>query len=236
RPGERHALTLAAGALGRVAAAEMVELDQCQQLIDSPANLAIGRAARPWPDPQAEGNDLDHRPVTGQRVVLEDESDTSIGRAAPAGVLAIEEDRTGIGRLEARHDTEQGRLAGPGRPEQRQQFSGPDGQAHVTPRPVPPEHSGHATHFDTPRTVSPLTWRAATLLMTRVTSARPVRTEATANDAWNWYSLNRISTCSGRVLVAPRMRPDTTETAPNSPSTRALQRMAPYSTPHLMLG
>src|SRR3954470_11127485 len=38
------------------------------------------------------------------------------------------------------------------------------------------------------------------------------------------------------VLVSPRMCPDTTDTAPNSPIARALQSSTPYSTPHLMLG
>ena len=34
----------------------------------------------------------------------------------------------------------------------------------------------------------------------------------------------------------PRMWPDTTDTAPNSPIARALHRITPYSRPHLMLG
>src|SRR4051794_40251884 len=38
------------------------------------------------------------------------------------------------------------------------------------------------------------------------------------------------------VLVSPRMCPDTTDTAPNSPIARALHNSTPYSTPHLMLG
>src|SRR6202048_2951308 len=38
------------------------------------------------------------------------------------------------------------------------------------------------------------------------------------------------------VLVSPRMWPDTTDTAPNSPMARALQSSTPYNRPHLMLG
>ena len=38
------------------------------------------------------------------------------------------------------------------------------------------------------------------------------------------------------VLVWPRMWPETTDTAPNSPIARALQRITPYSSPHLMFG
>ena len=42
--------------------------------------------------------------------------------------------------------------------------------------------------------------------------------------------------CSGSVLVCPRMWPETTLTAPNSPIARALHRITPYSSAHLMLG
>src|ERR1700709_2914117 len=38
------------------------------------------------------------------------------------------------------------------------------------------------------------------------------------------------------VLVSPRMCPDTTDTAPNSPIARALHSSTPYSAPHLILG
>src|SRR4249919_1859594 len=42
--------------------------------------------------------------------------------------------------------------------------------------------------------------------------------------------------CSGSVLVSPRICPDTTDTAPNSPIARALHSSTPYNRPHLMLG
>ena len=42
--------------------------------------------------------------------------------------------------------------------------------------------------------------------------------------------------CSGRVLVCPRMWPDTTLTAPDSPIARALHRITPYSSAHRMFG
>ncbi len=38
------------------------------------------------------------------------------------------------------------------------------------------------------------------------------------------------------VLVRPRIWPETTETAPNSPIARALQMITPYSSPHLIFG
>src|SRR5690606_25609364 len=69
-----------------------------------------------------------------------------------------------------------------------------------------------------------------------VTKARKANRDATANAAAKLYSLYKISTCSGMVLVKPRIWPDTTDTAPNSPMARALHRITPYSSPHLMLG
>src|SRR4249919_32779 len=42
--------------------------------------------------------------------------------------------------------------------------------------------------------------------------------------------------CSGSVLVSPRMWPETTDTAPNSPMARAPHSSTPYSSAHLMLG
>ena len=45
RAGERHALALAAGELGRIALVEAVELDQIEQLGDAAADLVVGRAA-----------------------------------------------------------------------------------------------------------------------------------------------------------------------------------------------
>src|SRR5205814_920623 len=42
--------------------------------------------------------------------------------------------------------------------------------------------------------------------------------------------------CSGMVLVSPRMCPDTTDTAPNSPMARALQSTTPYTRPQRIFG
>ena len=42
--------------------------------------------------------------------------------------------------------------------------------------------------------------------------------------------------CSGIVLVSPRMWPETTETAPNSPMARALHSIMPYTRPQRTFG
>ena len=70
-----------------------------------------------------------------------------------------------------------------------------------------------------------------------MTPASNVSTDARANAPGVLYSWNRSSRpASGMVLVSPAMRPETTYTAPNSPIARALHRMTPYSSPHLMFG
>jgi hypothetical protein len=49
-------------------------------------------------------------------------------------------------------------------------------------------------------------WRhSATDLITKVTSASKANKDATAKAATDWYSLYKISTCKGIVLVCPRM-------------------------------
>ena len=50
------------------------------------------------------------------------------------------------------------------------------------------------------------------------------------------HPTNTVQITGAMVLVWPRMWPDTTDTAPNSPIARALQRIAPYSSPHRMFG
>src|SRR6185295_5516050 len=79
-------------------------------------------------------------------------------------------------------------------------------------------------------------FRSMTVFTMSVTIANNVRSEATANAPTALYSLYRISTCNGIVLVSPRIWPDTTETAPNSPIARALQSITPYSKLHLIFG
>ena len=60
-----------------------------------------------------------------------------------------------------------------------------------------------------------------------VTTASNARVEAAAKAPVTLKSLNSSSICSGSVLVWPRIAPETTDTAPNSPMTRALHNTAP---------
>ena len=100
RAGERHALPLAAGELGRIAVGEARELDELEQLVDALANLLL----RPLADLEREADVVAHGHVLERCVVLEDEADVAPLRRDPRRVLTREEDRTGVGPLEAGDD------------------------------------------------------------------------------------------------------------------------------------
>src|SRR5207245_3383384 len=109
-------------------------------------------------------------------------------------------------------------------PEQGHRLAGGAGGAAVVARGELPDFVGGVADFDAPAAPrGGASGRAARpdrhstrLLTSRVTRARKARREATANAAWKLYSLYRISTWSGIVLVSPRMWPETTDTPPHS--------------------
>ena len=78
RPGERHALALAARELGGVAVGEPVELDEAEQLVDARGDLGLRALA----DAQAEGDVVVHGHVLEGGVVLEDEAHAAGARGA----------------------------------------------------------------------------------------------------------------------------------------------------------
>ena len=84
RAGERHALALAAGELGRVARLVAVEADDLQQLVDLRRDLGL----RPLADAQAEGDVVAHGHVLERGVVLEDEADAALLRRHAGRVAA----------------------------------------------------------------------------------------------------------------------------------------------------
>ena len=90
RPGERHALALPSGQLGRVPIAQIIELHELEQFVHPPANLGFRGAMLARPHAQAEGNVLEDRHVAEECVMLENESHAPIGRAALGRVVAVE--------------------------------------------------------------------------------------------------------------------------------------------------
>ena len=86
RPGERHALALAAGELRGVALGQVGQADQLEQLVDPRLDLGLGAA----PDLEAEGDVAPHRQVAERRVVLEAEADAAVARRRVGQVLTLD--------------------------------------------------------------------------------------------------------------------------------------------------
>ena len=114
RPGQRHALALAARELRGHPVAELREVHEVEQLGDPLVDLVL----RPLADLEAEGDVLGHRHVLEDRVVLEDEAHVALARRQVRGLPALDGHGAGVGLVEPRDDPQQGRLAAAGRAEQ----------------------------------------------------------------------------------------------------------------------
>ena len=88
RPGQGHALLLAAGELAGAALAEAAELDQLEHLVDLLLDVLDAAAAQP------EGDVLEDVEVREQRVVLEHRVDRALVGLEPADVLPGDGDRS----------------------------------------------------------------------------------------------------------------------------------------------
>ena len=150
RPGERHALTLAAGELGRVAVGEAFQVDEAEQLVDPVARLVLGGLA----DLEAEGDVVAHRHVLERRVVLKDEADAALAGGGHGRVLAGDEHAAAVRVLQARDHAQQRRLAAAARPEQRRQRSVRDLERHVVERDEVAEVLRGSLHLDAHRVPS----------------------------------------------------------------------------------
>ena len=102
-----------------------------------PISASSGRFA--GTDAQAERHVLEDAHVTEQRVVLEDEADAAVARVARRGIFAFEEDGPCIWDFEARDDSQERRLAGARRTQERDELSRGDVEAHVVQRDEAPD-------------------------------------------------------------------------------------------------
>ena len=148
RPGECHALPLAAGQLRRIAIAQVIELHERQQFLDAGANLGVGRPLRARAYAQTEGDVFLDGHVAEERVMLEDEADAAIPRVTPRGIVTVEQHRPGIRSLEPGNDAQQRRLARTGRAQQRQQLTLIDGEADAIERDERPEPLADPADFN----------------------------------------------------------------------------------------
>src|SRR5262245_51247623 len=175
-----------------------------------------------------------------QCIVLEDESHAAVGDLPIRDLIAMQENFPLVGPFQSCQDSEQGGLAATGGAEERDEFSCLYVKTHVIQNGERAESFGDVIDLNAQDELpgcgfqsglcidrEGADFRSMIVFTMSVTMANKVRSEATANAPTALYSLYRISTCSGNVLVSPRMWPDTTETAPNSPIARALQRMTP---------
>src|SRR5207302_808568 len=141
--------------------------------------------------------------------------------------LAVgDEDLARIRLLEPGDHAQQSRLAGAARAEQGHQRAALHADGDIVQRNELAEALGHAADLDRHQVPS---FGRNTVMSTSVPIAsRARRTDAAyapvaLNDSyWSW-------TCSVSVSVLPTMRPETTLTAPNSPSARAVVRTTPYA-------
>ena len=134
RARKRHALTLAARQLGRVAVREAVQVDEVEQLVHpllDPRLLALA-------DLEPERDVVEDRHVLERGVVLEHEADAAVLRAQPRGVLARDQHHAVVRALEAGDHAQQRRLAAAARSEQSGQGALGHRDRHVVAAPGSP--------------------------------------------------------------------------------------------------
>src|SRR5882762_465639 len=202
RAGERDALALAPRELRRVAVREPVELDQTQQVVHPRVDLFARRPRPARPHPQAKGHVLEHRHLPEERVVLEAEAHLALAGSASRGLLAVDEDFTGIGRGQATDDAQQRGLPAAARTEQRHQLALADLErdpvqgdeaAEALADVAKPDAHGFTQWGPADSATDPACCRATrhstAVLSASVTSASSASSEATANAAAKLYSL-----------------------------------------------
>ena len=118
-PGKGDALALPAGELGRPTLLVAVESDHLQGGLDALRSFGPGHPA----DHQPVAHVVGHVHVRKQRIVLEDGVDVALERRRLAHVRPVEQDSAGTRQLEAGDHPQGRRLAGPGRPEHREELA-----------------------------------------------------------------------------------------------------------------
>jgi hypothetical protein len=97
---------------------------------------------------EAEGDVARDRHVRKQRVVLKHRMHIAAMGRQMGDVLAAENDASVIGRFESGDHSQERRFPASGRPEQRQELPGFDGQGNIRDGDEFTESLGHGTDFD----------------------------------------------------------------------------------------
>src|SRR6266481_8538443 len=234
RPGKGHALALAAGELAGQAPGELVELHQLQQPPDAFGDLRLRGPLGARLDPEAEGDVFEDAQMAEQGIMLKDQADAPFAGTAIGRILAGDIQLARIGEFEPGDDAQQGCLAGARGAQQRHELARGDGEIDPIDGACRFESFDDATQLDAHRLASCLyvclsRWKrhSSRRFSAKVTRASKDKSEATAKAPTKSYSLYSSSICSGMVSVRPRIWPETTETAPNSPMARALHSRIP---------
>src|SRR4051812_5210121 len=220
RARERHPLALATGELRRVALAVCLEMNELQQLVHALADALLRRLA----DRQREADVVAHRHVLERRVVLEHEADVALAGRLRCAVLARDQHPAAVRHVEPGDHPEQCRLTAAGRAEQGREGTGRDIERDVVDRDELAESPCHVLDGDAHAT-SPL--RFIRFIDKRVIRASSASTTDAAYAPVRSKDWKRSSTWRVSDSVSPRMWPDTTLTAPNSPRARAVVSTTP---------
>src|SRR6202012_1230485 len=108
RAGQRHALTLTAGELTRVASLKTAEPHHLQQVVYLLGDLGLG----PTPNLEPEGHVVPNGQMLEGRVILEDKADAAPLWWNPGHVTTVDRDGSGIRLIKSGDGTQQGRLTG----------------------------------------------------------------------------------------------------------------------------
>ena len=118
RPGDGHALLLAAGELGGMALHHRIHVDELGDIHGALEALGLGHLLHF----QREADVLQHRHVRVERVILEHQADAALFRGHVGHVVVVEVDLAARDRQDARQHVEDGGLAAARRAEQGDQF------------------------------------------------------------------------------------------------------------------
>src|SRR5205085_10452253 len=119
RARQRHALLHASGELMRIAIDGVTEPDELEQVADTLLAVSLVPAA----DPQPEVDILPGGHVREKRVGLEDHPHVALVRSDVRDVLAVDDDASLVGTIEACDEAQRGRLAAAGGTEEREELA-----------------------------------------------------------------------------------------------------------------
>ena len=199
RSGKCHTLTLTAGKLTGITSFQSTQTDQINQL----HNTAVNGFAVGFLDLQAKGNVVIHGHVPEQCVILEHKADATLACRDIVDHFPVDLDLAAVRMFQTSDHPQDGCLAASAGTQETDQLSLFNAKADIIGRLVIAETLLNMVQFYIHQ-MSLFPRCSMRLRITRITIAIMTRMDETANAGTYWNSLNKISTCSGSVLVLPR--------------------------------